>query len=61
MAEAERVWRMAKYVLTNHYRSLTPRTLEAILFLRYNEHLWDLSLVAEAVDGNGEGSNSILE
>ena len=55
VAEAERVWSMAKYVLTNHRRSLTPRMMEAILFLRYNERLWDLSLVAEAVNGNGEG------
>ena len=61
VTETEPVRSIAKHVLINHCRSLIPGILEAIPFIRYNDRLWDLSLVAEAVNGNGAGSNSVLE
>ena len=49
VAEVERVWSISEYILSNHRRSLTPRTLEALVFLRYNEKYWNLELVCEAL------------
>lgn len=49
VAEAERVWSICKYVLSDHRSSLTPQLFEALIYLRYNERFWDPQLVAEAV------------
>ncbi len=39
VAEVERVWSIAKYVLSEQRRGMTPQMFEAIMFLRYNERL----------------------
>ena len=49
VAEAERVWSVAKYILSEHRSSLTPRMFEALIFLRYNERFWYTGLDAKAV------------
>ncbi len=47
-AEVERLWSIAKYVLTTNRTSLAPILLEALLFLRLNRDLWNATTVMEA-------------
>ena len=47
-AEAECVWSMAGHVLTEHHASLSPLIFELIMYLKYNNHLRNLSDVIEA-------------
>jgi hypothetical protein len=47
-AEVERLWSIAKHVLTDHRQSMTPLLFEAILFLRINERFWGADTVALA-------------
>eukprot|EP00171_Calliarthron_tuberculosum_P001364 IDg1364t1 len=49
VAEVERLFSVAKNVLTENRRSMTPRLFEAIVFLRVNCRFWDASLVSRAV------------
>ena len=46
----ERLFSLAKLVFSNVRRSLLPRNLEMILFLKTNRDLWDLELVAKVVN-----------
>jgi hypothetical protein len=48
-AEVKRLWSISSYILTKQRQRMTPQLFEAILFLRYNERFWDLSLVADAM------------
>jgi hypothetical protein len=47
-AEAERLWSMAGHVLTEHRASWSPLIFELIMYLKYNNRLWNLSDVIEA-------------
>lgn len=47
-AEVERLWSLAKYVLTNQRKSMTPLMFEAFMFLKINETFWSEALVIEA-------------
>ncbi len=47
-AEVERLWSIARYVLTANRSSLAPILLEALLFLRMNRDLWNAKTVMEA-------------
>lgn len=49
VAEVERVWSMAKHLLGDKRHAMTPLLLEALLFLRFNERIWDEQLVAQAI------------
>jgi hypothetical protein len=49
VAEVERLWSIAKYVLTDNRKGLTPQLFEAILFLRLNAHFWDEADVQQAM------------
>ncbi len=51
VAEIERLFSMAKYVMAENIRSLTPHLFEAIMFLKFNERFWDAQLASEAVNG----------
>jgi hypothetical protein len=48
VAEVERLWSLAKYVLQDHRSSMSLMNLEAILFLKVNSEYWDLTTVDEA-------------
>jgi hypothetical protein len=48
-AEVERVWSVARYVLTTQRMGLTPLMFEALMFLKMNGRFWDQSLVVEAM------------
>ena len=48
VAEVERLWSMARYVLQDHRTSMKPMNLEALLFLKMNSGFWDLRTVAQA-------------
>jgi hypothetical protein len=48
-AEVERVWSVARYVLTTQWMGLTPLMFEALMFLKMNERFWDQSMVVEAM------------
>ena len=48
-AEVERLWSIAKYILTDQRKSMTPQMFEALLFLKINERFWDLALVQKAM------------
>ncbi len=51
VSEVERLFSMAKYVMAENRRSLTPHFFEAIMFLKFNERFWDAQLVSNAVHG----------
>jgi hypothetical protein len=46
----ERLFSMSKRVFSSKRRCLLPRTLEALLFLKQNRGLWNIALVAKAVN-----------
>ena len=47
-AEVERLWSIAKHVLTNNRSRLTPAMFETLLFLKMNDKYWDIQSVQEA-------------
>ena len=47
-AEVERLWSIAKYILTDNRARLTPAMFEALLFLKTNDEYWDMAMVMEA-------------
>lgn len=47
-AEVERLWSVAKYILTDNRSRMTPAMFESLLFLKTNEEYWDMSMVMEA-------------
>ena len=47
-AEVERLWSVAKCILTDNRAKLTPAMFEALLFLKTNEEYWDMATVMEA-------------
>ena len=49
-AEVERLWSIATNVLTDERKNTSPLMLEALLFLRVNERLWDASTVKQAIN-----------
>ena len=49
VAEAERVWNICKYILTDHRSKMTTQVFEALGYFLYNERFWDPHLVAESV------------
>ncbi len=51
VAEVERLWSLAKYVLTDHRRQMTPQLSEALVFLKMNHRFWDARLFIEAIGG----------
>jgi hypothetical protein len=46
----ERLFSTAKFVFSDLRRSLLPRNLEMILFLKLNRDLWDLGLLSKVVN-----------
>lgn len=44
MAEVERIWSMAKHVLTVQKCLMTPQFCEALVFLKFNERFWNVQL-----------------
>jgi hypothetical protein len=48
-AEVERLWSVARYVITDLRIRLSPVMFEALLFLKVNKDYWDKYLVAEAM------------
>ncbi|KAI0562409.1 Ribonuclease H-like protein [Gracilaria domingensis] len=49
VAEVERLWGIAKNLLTDNRKSMTPKMFEAIEFLKQNKRFWDSQLVSEAI------------
>ena len=47
-SEVERVWSSAGHIMTKDCSSMSPIVFEAIMYLKYNRRLWDLSDVVEA-------------
>jgi hypothetical protein len=48
-AVVERLWLVARYILTTGHSSLSPVLFEALLFLRSNRTLWDVRTVQRAL------------
>lgn len=48
-AEVERLWSVAKYILIDPRKGITPQTFEALLFLKINKDYWNLELVVKAI------------
>ena len=57
-AEVERLWSIAKYILTDTRSRLTSAMFETILFLKTNEDYWDISMVMEAYTMVKNGKHS---
>ena len=51
----ERLFSMSKRVFSSKRRSLLPRTLEALVFLKQNRSLWNLSMVSSVVKEAASG------
>ncbi len=49
VAEVERVFTAAKYVLYENRRFMTPQILEAIMFLKFSSRFCDAPLVEKAI------------
>ena len=47
-SEVERVWSAAGDVMTKKRSSMSPIVFEAIMYLKYNRRLWNLTNVVEA-------------
>ena len=47
-ALVERLWSVARYILTYERSNMAPELLEAILFLYYNRDMWSLATVHRA-------------
>ena len=48
-AEVERLWSIAKHMLCNNRKSLSPILFADLLFLKVYKSYWDLELVATAI------------
>ena len=48
-AVVERLWLVARYIVTTNCSSLSPVMFEAVLFLRSNRTLWDVRTVQRAL------------
>jgi len=49
VAIVERLWSVANYIYCDNRKSMTPMLLEALIFLKTNDELWDVGLVSEAM------------
>lgn len=49
LAEVERLWSIAKHVLTDSRKGITPLAFEEILFLRMNNTYWNEYTVKETM------------
>ena len=47
-AEVERLWSIAKYILSNTRSRLTPNLFQALMFLKINQEYWDCRSVQQA-------------
>lgn len=59
--EVERLNSLAKRLYSDDRKSMTPRTLEALIFLKYNRELWNYSMVADVVNKVTESDTSESE
>lgn len=48
----ERLWSIAKLVMTDRRRGLSPIVFEAILFLNQNADLWGIEDIVKAIEMN---------
>jgi hypothetical protein len=48
-AEVERLWSVAKYILTETRRQMDPAMFETIIFLKINHEYWSQATVCEAI------------
>ena len=46
--EVERLWSVARYVLTTQRAKLSPLLFETIMYLKFNAQLWDANIVHQA-------------
>lgn len=46
----ERLFSNARLILTDYRKSMSPYTLECVMFLKFNRNYWDLDLVAKIVE-----------
>ncbi len=49
LPEVERLWCIAKYVLTVNRRLMIPHIFDALVFLKVSERYWDAQLVSKAI------------
>jgi len=49
VAEVERLWSIAKNILRDNRKSMTPIVFESLLFLKVNSKYWNQALVSEAM------------
>ena len=52
VAKVERLWSLAKHILQDHRKSMSPTLVEALLFLKVNWEYWDLSVVCDAINNS---------
>jgi hypothetical protein len=52
VAEVERLWSLARHILTYERMSTKPINVEALLFLKANKRFWDEVTVQKAMDAH---------
>ena len=50
VAEVERLWSIARYILVDQQKEMTPQMFEALLFLKVNCHFWNQDLAVMALN-----------
>ena len=48
-AEIERIWSIAKYLLSDNRKKIEPEVFEALLFLKANHAYWDINNIQTAM------------
>lgn len=56
--EVERLNSLAKRIYSDNRKSMTTRTLESLIFLKYNSNLWNYFMVADCVNKVTESDTS---
>ncbi|RHZ02160.1 hypothetical protein DYB37_010708 [Aphanomyces astaci] len=59
--DVERLFSLCKRLYSPHRRALSPITLEILVYLRTNRHLWDQALVASVVHGNEDVNDEDID
>lgn len=57
----ERLFSMSKRIFSDRRRSMLPRTLEALVFLKQNRRLWNSALVSTVLNKSRDTEHRIEE
>ena len=56
----ERLFSLAKLIMTDRRQSMNPSTLNDVLFLKSNHHLWNVNLIQEIWNEHGDQPDVVI-